>query len=93
MTSIEADLEPVAGNGLLDRRFFLKAGFASSTALLMAKAGGVEREPWMKTPGAPMSENDALSRFESHVQRGTFSRGRVRPVPAFPARHCSTWMG
>ena len=70
MTSIEADLEPVAGNGLLDRRFFLKAGFASSTALLMAKAGGVEREPWMKTPGAPMSENDALSRFESHVQRG-----------------------
>ncbi len=69
MTDIDSGLEPVAGNGLLDRRFFLKAGVAGSAALLTAKAGGVEREPWMTAPGAPMSANGAPSRFESELER------------------------
>ncbi|MFT5133704.1 MAG: sulfane dehydrogenase subunit SoxC, partial [Gammaproteobacteria bacterium] len=69
MSDVDPGLAPAAGNGLLDRRLFLKAGAAGSAALLTAQAGGVEREVWMKAPGAPMSANGAASRFESHVER------------------------
>ena len=65
----ELDQTPVAGNGLLDRRIFLKAGVAGGAALLTAQAGGVEREAWMKMPGAPMSDNGEPSAHESHVKR------------------------
>ena len=65
----ELDQTPVAGNGLLDRRIFLKAGVAGGAALLTAQAGGVEREAWMKMPGAPMSDNGVPSAHESHVKR------------------------
>ena len=61
--------EVVAGNGLLDRRLFLRGGLAGGTVLLTAKAGGVEREDWMKAPGAPMDEIGEPSPHESHVKR------------------------
>jgi sulfane dehydrogenase subunit SoxC len=59
----------VAGNGLLDRRIFLRAGIAGGATLLTAQASGLEREEWMKFPGGPMSDNGAPSAHESHVKR------------------------
>ncbi len=60
---------PVAGNGLLGRRFFLKAGVAGSAALLSAQACSAERPAWMRGPGAPLSESGAPSQHEAHLQR------------------------
>jgi sulfane dehydrogenase subunit SoxC len=65
----DLDRIPVAGNGLLDRRNFLRAGFASGSLLLATQATAVERETWSKTPGAPMSDNGAPSAHEAHVRR------------------------
>lgn len=56
MSTTDFDTGPAAGNGLLDRRFFLKAGAAGGASLLTAVAHGVEREPWMTAPGEGMSE-------------------------------------
>jgi sulfane dehydrogenase subunit SoxC len=61
--------EVVAGNGLLDRRLFLRGGLAGSAALLTATAAGMEREAWMRAPGAPMSESGDPSPHEAHVRR------------------------
>jgi sulfane dehydrogenase subunit SoxC len=58
-----------AGNGLFDRRFFLKAGVGGS-ALMLATAGhGQDREPWMRAPGAAVSEIGGPSAHEAHVKR------------------------
>jgi hypothetical protein len=65
----EKNIGVVAGNGLLDRRFFLQAGVAGGATLLTAQASGLEREEWMKFPGGPMSDNGAPSAHESHVKR------------------------
>jgi len=67
MTDI--DELPVAGNGLLDRRIFLRAGVAVSAAFLTAKATAVEREKWMSIPGEGMSGSGAPSAHESHIAR------------------------
>ena len=67
MTDI--DEIPAAGNGLLDRRFFLRAGVASGAALMTASASAVERKRWMSAPGEGMSEAGAPSSHESHVVR------------------------
>ncbi len=60
---------PAAGNGLLDRRFFLRAGVASGAAFMTASASAVERQEWMRAPGAGMSESGAPSNHESHLVR------------------------
>jgi len=60
---------PVAGNGLLGRRHFLKAGVASSAVLLSAQACSADRPVWMRGPGAPMSGSGAPSDHEAHMQR------------------------
>ena len=60
---------PVAGNGLFDRRFFLKAGVASGAVLMSAAASPAERPSWMRVPGAPMSESGSPSDHEAHLQR------------------------
>ena len=61
---------PDAGNGLYGRRSFLKGSAALSTALLATpSAAELEREPWMKAPGAPMSDAGRPASFESHVKR------------------------
>jgi sulfane dehydrogenase subunit SoxC len=60
---------PAAGNGLLDRRLFLKAGAAGSAALLTAQSYAQERPQWMTVPGEGMSESGAPSKFETKLQR------------------------
>ena len=57
----------VAGNGLLHRRAFLRAGLLASTAAWSTAA--MAREPWMNHPGAPMSDAGQPAQYESHVQR------------------------
>ncbi len=82
-----ADIDdlPAAGNGLLDRRIFLRAGLLGGAALLTAEASAVEREAWMKAPGEGMSEIGSPSPHEAHVvrapigsQRGTTGSGASR---------------
>ena len=76
--------EPTAGNGLLDRRIFLKDGLillgASSLAAVSstsARAGEPpEVPPWMQSPGSPFSGYGAPSQYESHVVRD-----RIRSKP------------
>lgn len=63
------DATPVAGNGLLDRRLFLRAGLAGSTSLLAVTAAAGERQPWMRAPGAPMSDSGNPSPHEDHIRR------------------------
>ncbi|MDZ7643457.1 MAG: sulfite dehydrogenase [Woeseiaceae bacterium] len=60
---------PAAGNGLFDRRFFLRAGAAGGAALLVARAGAAERQPWMRAPGAGMSDHGAPAPQTSHIRR------------------------
>ena len=66
------DLEPVAGNGLLHRRLFLKGGAAvlgASSLGLMTAATAKELPPWMRAPGRPLSGYGGRSPYEEHVQR------------------------
>lgn len=65
----EQDKVPVAGNGLLDRRVFLRAGAAGTLVLLTAKANAKALPVWSKTPGAGMSELGSPSEFETNLRR------------------------
>lgn len=75
-----AELRPVAGNGLLDRRLLLKygLGFGAAGALttllpdsLAAESGDIPpaRYPWMNRPGEPFSNYGRPSEYESDVIR------------------------
>ncbi len=70
----------VAGNGLLDRRLFLKKGlqfgaistFASSTAIASTNTetkNEPAHSPWMHEPGKPFSIYGKPSEFEDDVVR------------------------
>ncbi|HEY5644512.1 MAG TPA: sulfite dehydrogenase [Pseudomonadales bacterium] len=70
----EGDQLPVAGNGLLHRRLFLKTGLVAGGALLVAGAAGAAQEPprrapWMRAPGEGMSPAGAPSSHERFVER------------------------
>lgn len=67
----ESDNSPAAGNGLLDRRFFLKASVVGGATLMSAQACSSDRPDWMRGPGAPMSEIGAPSEHEAHVRRNS----------------------
>jgi len=69
MTDNRMGVEPAAENGLLNRRWFLKAGAAGSAALLTARAGAQTREPWSRHPGEGMDAVGEPSPHEDHVQR------------------------
>ncbi|MEM7502160.1 MAG: sulfite dehydrogenase [Pseudomonadota bacterium] len=58
-----------AGNGMLDRRIFLKGTAAGGVSLLSAGAAAQTREAWMSVPGVGMSTSGAPSPFEDRVQR------------------------
>jgi sulfane dehydrogenase subunit SoxC len=65
------DLPRAAGNGLLDRRLFLRGGIGLLGGLTLAQPAAVAapRQPWATAPGAPMSGYGTPSSFERHVQR------------------------
>lgn len=65
------DLSPVAGGGLLDRRLFLKRGFALSAAgaLAIDAHGEGEALPWMRKPGRGFSNYGQPSEQERRAIR------------------------
>src|SRR6266568_5583006 len=68
-------LELVAGNGLLDRRAFLRGGAAFAAAVTgytvarSAEAAPLKDDPWSLVPGAITPPLQTPSRFEKHVVR------------------------
>ena len=62
---------PAAGNGLLDRRVFLRSGLGLGAGLALARASAAEpeRPPWARTPGAPLSGYGSPSTHEQSVRR------------------------
>jgi sulfane dehydrogenase subunit SoxC len=79
-------LEPevVAGNGLLDRRAFLRGGAALAAAMTgysLAKPAGAEPltdDPWSKVPGGISPPYEQRSRYEEKVAR-TLSNPKGEP--------------
>ena len=78
--------DPVAANGLLHRRAFLKGGalFAGSAAVVAAGASlaanpvGLESPPWMTAPGSPFTGYGVPASAEEVVQR-SFNLNPARP--------------
>src|SRR5882672_8011367 len=63
-------LEPAAGNGLLDRRAFLRGGAAVAAAMTgYAAAAPLAEDPWSRSPGATVPAYAGPSRFEKGVLR------------------------
>jgi len=82
----EASPQPVAGNGLLDRRALLGGGVmlagAMTTsvggALTSAAAEPLENGPWSLGPGVPIPPYGQPSKFEQKVVR-TLSNPKLEP--------------
>ena len=76
------DLEPVAGNGLLHRRAFIRGGAALAAAMTgyiqSASAQQLTEDPWSLKPGATVSDYGVRSPFEKKVVR-TLSNPRGEP--------------
>jgi sulfane dehydrogenase subunit SoxC len=83
------DIEQVAGNGLLDRRLFLKrglslgaiSGFGTILPSAYAQSGdanGYTRSSWMLEPGKPFSAYGQPSEHESDVIRWSSTNQAVR---------------
>ncbi len=82
------DLEIVAGDGLIHRRWFLaQTAGAAGWALLRAQPGVAAQQdvpPWMKAPGQPLRPYGERSPHEAPVQRivapvaGTTGSGSAR---------------
>jgi len=67
-------LEPVAGNGLIDRRALIGRGIAFAGAMTGAGTTGAAAEPledapWSREMGAVTPALQTPSRFEKHVVR------------------------
>jgi len=68
-------LQPVAGNGLLDRRTFLRGGAAMAAAVTgygVARSSAAEPladDPWSRVPGGTTVGYEKRSRFEEKVLR------------------------
>ena len=69
------ELEVVAGNGLLDRRAFLRGGavlaatMTGYTFVQSAAAESLADDPWSKVPGVLVTAYGVPSRFEKNVAR------------------------
>ena len=78
------NLEPVAGNGLLHRRAFLRGGAALAGAMTgytlvqSASAQQLADDPWSLAPGVAVPDYGARSRFEKNVVR-TLSNPNAEP--------------
>jgi len=86
---LPVDIKPVAGNGLLDRRLFLKGGLSlgaisgfgtilPSAPVQSAEKSGQARPPWMLEPGKPFSAYGQPSRYESEVIRWASANPAVK---------------
>jgi DMSO/TMAO reductase YedYZ molybdopterin-dependent catalytic subunit len=86
-------LEPVAGNGLLDRRKLLGGsalfagamGVGVTTSLAGASAEPLTDDPWSLAPGITIPPYGQPSRFEAKVVR-TLTNPNLEPRPARRAR-------
>jgi sulfane dehydrogenase subunit SoxC len=85
MTTSQHDpaLQPVAGNGLLDRRLLLRRGlaFAGATAGLAATGAAAEPladDPWSRVQGTTTVAIEPRSKFEDKVTR-TLSNPKGEP--------------
>ena len=64
------ELEPAAGNGLLNRRIFLESiALAGAVGVSEAAAEPLTVPQWSKQPGAPFAPYSQPSRFEANVVR------------------------
>jgi sulfane dehydrogenase subunit SoxC len=69
-----SDLQPVAANGLLDRRAFFKGGASFAAALSgytlsgPATAQALIDDPWSAAPGTPAGRYNLPSRFENAAE-------------------------
>ena len=76
--------QSVAGNGLLDRRAFLRSGAAVAAAMsayTLTRAAAAEPladDPWSTVPGATVPDYGVRSRFEKNVVR-TLSNPKAEP--------------
>ena len=89
--SREVSPEPAAGNGLLDRRLFLKSGGAVTAALGGFAVPDFARaelpiEPWMTSVAPNPMPYDKPSHFEDKVVRGAGLRAPIFPKSAACAR-------
>src|SRR5260221_6519148 len=84
-------LEVVAGNGLLDRRAFLRSGAAVAgtvmgyTFVRSAAAAPLADDPWSLGPGGRRRPDQLPSRF-----RGKIARTPTNPNRAPPHTHART---
>jgi sulfane dehydrogenase subunit SoxC len=84
--SLSPPLEPVAGNGLLDRRALLARGIAfagaattaGGTSLISAAAEPLTNGSWSLGPGVPVPPYGQPSKFEQKVVR-TLSNPKLEP--------------
>lgn len=58
-----------AGNGVVDRRWFLHASLAGGLSLMTATSRAQSRQPWMTAPGAGLSESGDPSPYEKQLKR------------------------
>jgi sulfane dehydrogenase subunit SoxC len=76
------DLEPVAGNGLLHRRAFIRGGAGLAAAMTgyiqSASAQQLTEDPWSLKPGTTVPDYGVRSQFEKKVVR-TLSNPRGEP--------------
>ena len=76
------DLEPVAGNGLLHRRAFIRGGAALAAAMTgyiqSASAQQLAEDPWSLKPGTTVPDYEVRSQFEKKVVR-TLSNPKGEP--------------
>ena len=87
-------LEVVAGNGLLDRRAFLRSGAALAGAVMgytfvgSAAADPLQEQPWSLEPGAISPPYEKPSRFEEKVARTLSNpKGEARTQHARTPHH------
>src|SRR2546423_7522504 len=67
-----AEVDPVAGNGLLDRRILLRSGIALAGSLSgasLTQAEPLPDDPWSLIQGTTTAPLEPRSRFEKNVKR------------------------
>jgi len=83
------DLIPVAGNGLLDRRAFLRGGaaFAAAMTTYSAKAETLTDPAWSKEPGELVPPYGAPSKYEKAARTLSNPKGEPRTQHARTPHH------